>query len=452
MKLTTIKAAGIIFLLLIFLINPAFARAEKLKEPNSRLQYINLDWWAGFNDELLIKYIACALNNNYDLKSARLDIQGLREAKNIEISRLFPSVSVGANYLGLKIPKVAFPFQGFRDNAFALPFIVNWEIDLFGKRKNKIDMAKEDINFAIYGEKWGSISLASEVAGVYFNIANLNEQIKIQQEIINNKKEKLRRAQNAYKAGVLGAERLNNAAKDVEYEMVILNGYKKQREEFLNNLAFLIGESPDMAQEYAFEDIKKIEFTGVVPDCVSSDITLYRPDVLQKEAALKKAKIDVTLARKEFLPNVNVFGVLMFSTLTPNFGWKGASANMLAGATENLFSGGKRIFNLKYKKIAYEKMLNDYLQADLTALKEINDALYFLKTDILSYNSNLKSLEYEEDNFIRVSNSFNSGVSNVPDVLDGRNNFLYEKSKVLNSKVQKFADLISLYKAAGGRI
>lgn len=152
------------------------------------------------------------------------------------------------------------------------------------------------------------------------------------------------------------------------------------------------------------------------------------------------------------MPNVNVFGVLMFSTLTPNFGWKGASANMLAGATENLFSGGKRIFNLKYKKIAYEKMLNDYLQADLTALKEINDALYFLKTDILSYNSNLKSLEYEEDNFIRVSNSFNSGVSNVPDVLDGRNNFLYEKSKVLNSKVQKFADLISLYKAAGGRI
>lgn len=452
MKLALIKITGIIFLAFIFLINPAFSKTEKIKEPGSRLQYINLKWWEGFNDELLIKYIVCALNNNHDLKSARLDIYGLRQDKNMEISGFFPSVSVGANYLGLKIPRVAFPFQGFRDNAFALPFIVNWEIDLFGRRKNKIDMARENINSAIYSEKWSSISLASEVAGIYLNISNLNEQIKMQQEIIKNKNEKLRRVQNAYNSGVLGAEKLNLASKEAEYETITLNEYKKQREGFLNNLAFLIGETPDSAKDYKFEDIKKIEFTGKIPDCISSDVTIYRPDVLQRESALKKAKIDVTLARKEFLPNINVFGVLMFSTLTPNFGWKGASANLLAGATENLFSGGRRIFNLKQKKNAYEKVLNDYLKADLEALKEINDAMYYLKTDTLSYSANLKSLSFEEDNFIRVSNSFNSGVSNKLDVLDKRNNFLYEKSKVLNSKVQKFADLISLYKAAGGRL
>jgi len=41
-------------------------------------------------------------------------------------------------------------------------------------------------------------------------------------------------------------------------------------------------------------------------------------------------------------------------------------------------------------------------------------------------------------------------VKNRVDVLDKENSFLYEKSTTLNSKVQKFVDLISLYKALGG--
>ena len=78
------------------------------------------------------------ISNNYGLKALRTRINEVRAAKNIEVSKQFPSFSVGANYLGLKIPHFAFPYQGFRDNAFALPFITHWEIDLFGKRKNKL--------------------------------------------------------------------------------------------------------------------------------------------------------------------------------------------------------------------------------------------------------------------------------------------------------------------------
>ncbi len=430
--------------------NSVFASEKHIKEADSRLEYANMDFWQKFCDDILIQYIVCALVNNYNLKSLRARINEVRASKNIEISKQFPSFSVGANYLGLKIPRVAIPFQGFRDNAFALPFIANWEIDLFGKRKNKIDMAHLDINSAIYNEKGASIALASEVAGIYFNISNLNSQIEIQNRVIQNKKEKLKRVQKSFDNGVLGVQALNNAKKEIEYEEITLNDYKKQRQGFILNLAYLTGEAPDCIKDYEFSRLESIEFRGQIPDCINSDVTINRPDVLQKEADLKKAKIDITLARKEFLPNINVFGVLMFSTLTPNFRWDGAVANLLAGATENIFSGGRRIFNLKAKKFAYERLFNDYLEADLAALKEINEALYQLKTDTKSYNSNLKALNFEEDNFIRVSNSYRYGVSNRLEKLDADNNFLYEKSKVLNSKVQKFADLISLFKATGG--
>ncbi len=427
--------------------NPAFA-SHKLKEADDRIQYVNIDFFNKFNDELLIRYIVCGVNNNYNLKSLRLKIRELYQVKNGEISKVFPTLNVGANYLGVKIPHVAFPFQGFRDNAFALPFMTTWEIDLFGKRKNKIQMKREDINAAIYEEKGAVISLAGEIAGVYFNIANLNEQIDIQNKIIENKKEKLRRVQNSFNNGVIGKMELNGAQKEIRNEENILNDYKKQREGFLSNLAYLTGNAPGNLQEVT--NINNIEFSGKVPDVIKGNEILSRPDILQKEANLKKAKIDVLLARKEFLPDINVFGVLMFSTLTPNFLWRGAVANLIAGANQKILTGGKRIFDLKQKKFEYERILNEYLDTDLRALKEVNDALYNLKKDDSVYRANFENLLFEEDNFIRVSNSYRVGVKGVMDVLDKNNDFLYEKSKLLNSKVQKFVDLISLYKALGG--
>ena len=39
-----------------------------------------------------------------------------------------------------------------------------------------------------YEEKGAMIALVSEIAGLYFNIANLDEQINIQNKIIENKK------------------------------------------------------------------------------------------------------------------------------------------------------------------------------------------------------------------------------------------------------------------------
>ncbi len=430
------------------ILNTGFC-SEKLKKKD-RVEYINIDFFQRFDDECLVKYVILGMNNNYNLKNLRLKINELYQVKNIEISKEFPSLSVGANYLGVKIPHVAFPYQGFRDNAFALPFMTMWEIDLFGKRKNKIEMKREDINAAIYEEKGAAISLAGEIAGAYFNIANLNEQINIQNKIIQNKKERLKRVQKSFDRGVLGKIELNNVKKEVFSEETILNDYKKRLEEFNSRLSYLTGEAP--SNYYEITNIEKIEYGGNIPVCIQSDEILARPDILQKEANLKKAKIDILLARKEFLPDINVFGVLMFSTLTPNFLWKGAVANLMAGANEKIFTGGKRIFDLKQKKIAYERMLNEYLDTDLKALKEVNDALYNLKEDEKTYRANLSNLDFEEDNFIRVSNSYNLGVKGVLDVLDKNNQFLYEKSKVLNSKVQKFIDLISLYKALGGEI
>lgn len=420
--------------------------------PDSRVEYINLDWWKCFNDELLIEYILKALEVNHDIKIARLKACELKQEMNKNISNEFPRVSVGADYLGLKIPRTIFPLEGFRNNAFALPFIASWEADLFGKTFNKIQMAKEEFKASIWDEKGICLSIVSDVASIYFNIANLNEQINIQKNIIEIKADRVRRYEKKFNYGTAGAIELNTVKNELDYEKTVLAEYLKQREEYKTHLASLISTNPLDTSDIVVENIKNIEFKGIIPDCINGEIVINRPDLMKLESNIKKARIDVRLARKAFLPNVNITGILLFSTLTPNFGWDGAVANLLAGGSESLFEGGRRIFNIKQKKIEYERALEEYLKADINALKEVNDAMYNLKTDIITYETNLRRLSFQENNFIRVSNSFVSGTKNHIDYTDEKNTFLLNKSRVFNSKTQKLVDLVSLYKSTGGAL
>ena len=50
-------------------------------------------------------------------------------------------------------------------------------------------------------------------------------------------------------------------------------------------------------------------------------------------------------------------------------------------AMQKLFTGGHLTANLRMKKLKYEQLFEEYKQADLTALQEINDAMCLIKYD-----------------------------------------------------------------------
>ena len=63
------------------------------------------------------------------------------------------------------------------------------------------------------------------------------------------------------------------------------------------------------------------------------------------ETKLERAKIDIRVARKEFLPTFNITGIWLFNTIAPGrfFSWESSLAAILAGATQDIFAGGKKI-------------------------------------------------------------------------------------------------------------
>ena len=169
---------------------------------------------------------------------------------------------------------------------------------------------------------------------------------------------------------------------------------------------------------------------------------------------VEKAGIDVRVARKEFLPTINITGLALFNAA--NFGSAWSTSSMLgalaAGAMLPIFTGGRRIANLKLKKVQYDEILNRYLKTNLTAIQEVNDALVAVKKDTEKMEQTKKQAELEKTDFMYNRDKYNQGTISKLDLIQYKENLLTIDKLVAQQQIECMVDYISLYKAVGSKI
>lgn len=445
----------IIILLLLFLLLPAYCKEEQAFELNKRLSYVNMCFWQSFDDEFLLCYILEALKNNHKAKSALYKSEQFRQNVRLSFANQLPSMTVAANYLGLKIPMLdnADNFA-VRKNGFILPFEFNYEADLLLKNADKTKSQKKLYKAQLYDEKTVYIMLASDVATTYINILKFDKTLELQEKIVRNRKEILNRIQKKYDFGTVSKTELNEAKRELSRENEELESIKKEQKLLLDALALLCARSA-----YCIEDFERGKFDDfaknlTLPDEISSDLIFNRPDVLSSFEKLKSAKIDITVAKKDFFPTFNIKGIYTFNTLGPGnfFSWGATFAAIAAGATQSIFEGGRKIANLKFKKACYGELLENFLHTNLSAIKDVNDALYQAKYDSNILNEANQRFDTQRNNFELEGLRFENGVSDYVSYLDEYNQTLLEEQNYTEKKTQKFLDAISLYKSVGGAL
>ena len=431
---------------------PCFLISISLFFLTSKAEALNLKWFDNFQDPNLTKYILMAIEQNKDVEIARKNILKYRQEKNLSLSKLYPELNVGANYALLKIPASTIPNTDIQPNSFILPFNFNWELDYLLKNYNRVEQAKLDIENSILELESTGLIAATDTASAYFNVSNLNKQIEEGKKILNSNKKIYEAYKKMLKIGAVNIVDVNLKEEIYLNSLNNLNNLKKQRGVFLTNLAYLTGNSPYNLDEMEITPIDKINFKGNYPENLVGSVICNRPDIKKLENEIKKAKIDITIAKKDFLPKITIIGLMSFSTIVQNFGWDGVFAALVTGATQNIFDGGKRIFNFKLSKVEYETKIENYLKADLNALKEVNESLYTLKKDYESLLNGEKNINLAEINFNKANKMYNCGKSSYLDYLDESNVYTNSNISYYNLKNQNFINLISLYKAVGGAL
>lgn len=248
---------------------------------------------------------------SYDIKIADFNVfiakQGVRTAR----SEYFPKLnaSIGTEYT-----------KNFKDysnsivsvvgDSFINPYTryqslmgitLSYNVFDFGLKKNKMDIAKEDVELRELLEKEQYQELELTMIDTYSKLYILQKQIEINEEILELAKKNLEYKVRLFDAKEISKTELNDQNIEVQkYERKLLE-LKSLAQETLNWLTFYT------KQEYQLENLVVKELKEVNSDPMEfNDYTKSLVWLIQ-EKEVKKKELALKVAKKNNLPKVNVY-------------------------------------------------------------------------------------------------------------------------------------------------
>lgn len=452
--------------ILVFLISCSskVSKDQEVKEKklDTVLEYINYDWWLLFKDENLERYIVKGLENNNDLKILNLKVNEYAEYVKYNFGQELPTVNASINYSNVK--KLPIMNNKIDQDGLMLPLTVGYELDLFGKNRRKTRATQAQLESYRYQLQSSYISYVSTLASLYFNIVKYNEIIKQNMELLRIENKILLNANKKLKNKLITEVDLNTIRQNIKILDNNISNLIKVKNSLTTEFLVIIGKNPDLfnkESDIKVASLEKYKKTNVkdnllmsIPVSIPSSVIFSRPDVLAYEKEMKKAKIDVEVARREFLPTINISGALIFNNMSGGgfFSAGNTIRALVAGASQSLFTGGRKKANLEMMNLRYEQMFENYKKITLQAVKEISDSSMNLFYDMLIGYNNEENYLMELDKYEKDKIKFKNGLMAYEELLMQKRRLVELKIEYINSQIQDYIDVISLYKSVAGKL
>lgn len=403
---------------------------------------IRTDWWKNFQDPALDTYIANAISGSYDLKILMGRINAAGALIDQSEASLYPSLNldVGGRFEDSATRGSSESYQAQGQ--------LNWELDLWGKNRRKIDAAEAEQKALKADYRAGYLKLVSDIAVAYFNIRQYdilvgiaNDYIEYQTLIETIYKQQLQEGL-IDRGTLMRQQAILKATKQDSLEM------KRGRAIQEHKLAALTGRPPGKVKVSQSETsaIRPLD----VPVGLPSSLLQRRPDIIAAEYRLFKATQAVGVAQAARLPSISLSaeGGLTSTTLTNLL--SGGFLAFLPKITLPIFDGGKLKAEVKKAEHEVEVAKNQWAKTANEAFQEVADSL----TNLANRREQLTLLQSQVDDLRGVRGQleakFKMGLVSQLQLNDTIET-LYEAEKN-RAKMDTLLmnDTVLLYKALGG--
>lgn len=413
------------------------------KEQTDTTSFGNLSWREVYTDTLLQALIEKGLENNTDLKIARLRIDEAEAALLSSKLAFLPGFS-----LSPQGAVSSFDHSGIT-KSYQLPITASWEIDIFGGLLNAKRKAKAAVEQSQAYKQAVQTQLISTIANSYYTLLMLDEQLRISESTATNWKESVRTMKAMMDAGMTNAAAVSQSEANYRSVEASIPDIKRQIREAENALSIVLAEVPGEIKRGRLDNVTiPYEISAEVP----IELLSKRPDVKQAEMNLAIAYYATNEARSAFYPKVNIGG---------SAGWTNSvgegivnPAKFLLSAVgslvQPLFNKGKNIAGLKIAKAQQEEALLSFQQSLLNAGKEVSDAMYMFQS-VADKEAERKVQVESLEKTVKSSNElFLLGSSSYLEVLTAQQNLLSARLLQVGDRFEKIQAVINLYHALGG--
>ncbi len=439
--------------------------AQKISEfsnqsNSSEKRLDNLDfWWRDINDKKFSEYVAQMLQNNLTIKqNYQKTLQALENVK-IEKGGLFPDLGTNINASRNITPAngiAGFNFGGnntIYNTNYRAELSSTWQIDLFGKIRRSIESSQSEFLASKNDLEALKQSLIAKLLQRRVSIASNSKLLDLAINNAKNKKNIYKLTKRRYNLGVNNVN-LSDVLKANESYLSAksqIEKYDRILESDIYEFEILLGEEPN-STNLRTENFNLMKKPRKAPKCFPLNLLDRRPDLLASELRVKAANARIGVAIADLYPDLSI---------SANYGYRADSAGSLLNSDQlggslagnimtKLFPGGILRANIKLKKARAEELTAGYAQNILTAIKEVETALYNennLEKEIQNNQQSLRSINYEK---IIFEKRYEKGLVNLDQYLEVVNRKNQIESTLINSIQASWNNRISLYLALGG--
>ncbi|WP_171907357.1 efflux transporter outer membrane subunit [Burkholderia plantarii] len=326
-------------------------------------------WWTTFHDPVLDRLIEKAITTNWDLATAVLNLRQARLQVVIAREQGYPLISSGISLSASRSFKV--PTGTTKLAATSLS--ASWQLDLWGNIADQVDAAEWEARASEQDRSAVAMSVTSQVADYYWQLALLEDQIDRNQEAIQYEEKTVQLVQTRHDIGVATAidlamakQALNSAE---QYRLSLVD----QRTQVENSLSMMIGDS--VGTRYAVSAGALRDLPPAIPAGVPADILAHRPDVKAAELRLIEAMRQIDIVRTSFYPTFGLTAAGGTSSVTLRNLLENPVGSIAASMAFPFLNAWRVKSQTKSVKITYEQHVVEFKKIFYQALVDVENAL-----------------------------------------------------------------------------
>jgi multidrug efflux system outer membrane protein len=407
-------------------------------------------WWEVFDDDALKALIEEALRNNYDLRTATWRVEEFRARAGIARSQLFPQIDYNGSWtrtlqsaLLTGVPAPA-PYSYYDVNLGA-----SWEIDLWGRIRRLSESALAQFLATDEARRGVLLSVVSEVAEAYFELRMLDARLEINKRTTEAFQGTYDLFSRQFGGGIASRLEVARAEAALNTAAATVPNVERQIVAQENLLCFLLGRNPGPIARGASLTEQKVP--PQVPAGLPSALLERRPDVRQAEQQLVSANANVGAALASFFPTITLTGSYGgvssdLSSLLPS----GKTWSFTAGLTGPLFHGMALKNQYEANLALFQEAKSQYEATVTNAFGEVSTALVAHQKLSETEERLARSVAAYQEAVSLANMRYVSGLSSYVEVLDAQQQLFPAEIALAQTRFDRLANFVELYKALGG--
>jgi outer membrane protein, multidrug efflux system len=412
-------------------------------------------WWTLFNDAELNQYEDRAMANNQTLKAAVSRLAEARASARVTASGLYPELDAGPSASRQRVsgnrPTLGSitALRPDTENTFAIPFTLNYEVDLFGRIRRSVEAANENLQASAADLENVRLLVSSDLAADYFSLRELDAEVAVVQRAIDIQQKGLDLVDKRHQGGAVSGLDVAQQETVLESSIAQVDLLEQQRAQFEHAIALLQGLP---ASEFR-APVRALEAQPpAVPLELPSELLQRRPDIATAEREVAAANSQIGVARAAFYPSIPLVGGggLESRNLTSLFNAPSALWSIGFSALEPLFAGGRLHARLDLARASYDENVANYKESTLVGFQQVEDALSGLNALQSASQSQQRAVDAAERSLDLANSRYTGGLVTYLDVVTAETQALTNERLATQILGQRLVTSVLLVKALGG--